>query len=72
MEPAGEKISPIIRETFELLDANEDNLVSLEEITSQHSFTLDPWQSGHQQIHIGFTEKHDEMQVMWVSNPVNY
>ena len=54
-----------------MLDSNSDKKISLNELVEIAQLKIN-YRPGHKQIHIGFTNKEGEMQVMWVSNPEKY
>jgi hypothetical protein len=71
MEPEHNVNEQDIAPIFSFFDADLDYRVTLKELieVSRVKVTTQP---GPKQIHIGFTDQEDEMQVMWVTTPELY
>ena len=61
----------VLNSAFNAFDLNKDSQIRLEEFIDFSEVDIKV-KTGHKQIHLGFTENQNEMQVMWVSNPEEY
>lgn len=72
MEPQHNLTMEDIKETFQIFDVNNDEKIVMQELTQIARINVDLIKTGHRQIHIGFTAKEREMQIMWVTTPDSY
>ena len=71
MEPEHNVTNSDIEPILAFFDSNVDKNVTLKQLieVAKIKITLN---TGHKQIHIGFTNNEAEMQIMWVSTPQSY
>ena len=71
IEPDHNFAFDVLNSAFNAFDVNGNGKIKLEEFIDMSEMEI-KYKPGHKQIHLGFTENENEMQVMWVSNPEEY